>query len=509
MSTPKDKIGAFIMRHNALLQCGGIDRIDKQHFANKLTARERIALLLDADSFTETDLFIHHRCEHFGMKAKSIPAEGVVTGYGRINERIVFVFSQDFTASGGTLGEMHSVKIQKIMDQAISVGAPLIGINDSGGARIQEGVDAMSGYGKIFFRNTRASGYIPQISLIMGPCAGGATYSPALTDFIFMVKNTSQMFITGPEVIKAITSEDISASDLGGALTHNYKSGVAHFITESDHDCIEKARCLLSYLPNNCKERAPRCDIKDHSDRVDTKLNTILPDSSNKHYDMKTIISSIVDHDSFFEVHKYYARNIIVGFARLEGYSVGIIANQPSVLAGCIDINASDKAARFIRFCDSFNIPLISVIDVPGFLPGADQEFNGIIRHGAKMLYAYSEATVPKITLIIRKAYGGSYLAMCSRDLGADQVIAWPTSEIAVMGPTGAANIIFRNSESICERIVEYEREFANPYIAAARGYIDQIIEPQNTRPTLIKSLLMLMNKEISPLPKKHGNIPL
>lgn len=509
MATPKDKNNDLVIRVNEIMRGGGDDRIEKQHRSGKLTARERIELFLDPNSFTETDLFVRHRCEHFGMKDKSIPAEGVVTGYGKVDNRTVFVFSQDFTAAGGTLGEMHSAKIQKIMDQAISTGAPVIGINDSGGARIQEGVDAMSGYGKIFFRNTQASGYIPQLSLIMGPCAGGATYSPALTDFIFMVQNTSQMFITGPEVIKAITSEDISAAVLGGATTHNSRSGVAHFVTENDHDCIAQARTLLSYLPSSTKETAPIVKTHDRPDRIDEELGTILPDKSSKHYDIKKIISSVVDDHVFFEIHKYYAKNIIVGFARLDGHTVGIVANQPSVLAGCIDINASDKAARFIRFCDAFNIPLVNIVDVPGFLPGADQEFNGIIRHGAKMLYAYSEATVPKVTLIIRKAYGGAYLAMCSRDLGADQVMAWPTSEIAVMGPAGAANIIFRNSPDINDKIFEYEREFANPYEAAERGYIDQIIEPKDTRPLLIKAIHMLKGKRPVSLPKKHGNIPL
>ena len=509
MTTQKDKNDDLITRTKAIIRGGGEDRIEKQHRRGKLTARERIELLLDPNSFIETDLFVRHRCMHFGMKDMSIPAEGVVTGYGKVDNRTVFLFSQDFTAAGGTLGEMHSAKIQKIMDQAISVGAPVIGINDSGGARIQEGVDAMSGYGKIFFRNTRASGYIPQLSLIMGPCAGGATYSPALTDFIFMVKNTSQMFITGPEVIKAITSEDISAEELGGSMIHSIKSGVAHFVTEDDYDCINQVKILLSYLPSSNGEMPPIVKTEDPPNRIDDGLGTILPDNSRKHYDMKKIISSIVDNHVFFEIHKCYAKNIIVGFARLDGHTVGIVANQPSVLAGCLDINASGKAARFIRFCNAFNIPLINIVDVPGFLPGKDQEFSGIIRHGAKMLYAYSEATVPKVTLIIRKAYGGAYLAMCSKDLGADQVIAWPTSEIAVMGPAGAVNIIFRNSQAVNEKILEYEKEFANPYMAAERGYIDQIIEPKDTRPVLIKAMHMLKGKSQDSIPKKHGNIPL
>jgi methylmalonyl-CoA decarboxylase subunit alpha len=509
MADPKEKNDDLIERVKSAMRGGGEERIEKQHRSGKLTARERIALLLDPDSFTETDLFVRHRCEHFGMNDRYIAAEGVVTGYGKVDSRTVFVFAQDFTSAGGTLGEMHSAKIQKIMDHAMSVGAPMIGINDSGGARIQEGVDAMSGYGRIFLRNTQASGFIPQFSLIMGPCAGGATYSPALTDFIFMVKNSSQMFITGPEVIKAITSEDVSAEDLGGAMTHNSRSGVAHFVTDSDHDCVQQARTLLSYLPSSSKEMPPIVKTGDSPDRTDSALVTILPDRSSKHHDMKKIISLIVDGHVFFETNKQYAKNIITGFARFDGHTVGIVANQPSVLAGCIDINASDKAARFIRFCDAFNIPLVNIVDVPGFLPGADQEFSGIIRHGAKMLYAYSEATVPKITLIIRKAYGGAYLAMCSRDLGADQVIAWPTSEIAVMGPAGAANIIFRNAPDMNEKILEYDREFANPYKAAERGHIDQIIDPKDTRPTLIKAIHMLKGKQSVSLPKKHGNIPL
>ncbi|KGG80619.1 methylmalonyl-CoA carboxyltransferase [Caloranaerobacter azorensis H53214] len=496
---------------------GGIDKIEKQHKSGKLTARERINLLLDEGSFIELDTFVEHRCTNFGMDKKKAPGEGVVTGYGTIDGRLVFVYAQDFTVIGGSLGEMHAAKICKVQDMALKMGAPIIGLNDSGGARIQEGVDALSGYGKIFYKNTISSGVIPQISVIMGPCAGGAVYSPALTDFIFMIENTSKMFITGPQVIKTVTGEDVSAEKLGGAMTHNSISGVAHFIDSTEEDAINRIRKLLSFLPSNNLEDPPVFDTNDDMNRIDEILNEIVPDNPNKPYDMKEIIKIIADNGDFFEVQPYFAQNIITGFIRLNGKSVGVIANQPKVLAGCLDINASDKASRFIRTCDAFNIPLLNLVDVPGFLPGIDQEYGGIIRHGAKMLYAYSEATVPKVTLVIRKAYGGSYLAMCSKDMGADLVFAWPNAEIAVMGPEGAANIIFRkeiqNSEdplaTRTEKIKEYRDTVANPYVAASRGFVDDVIEPMTTRQRVISAFDMLSSKRENRPAKKHGNIPL
>jgi methylmalonyl-CoA decarboxylase alpha subunit len=488
---------------------GGQKRMEKQHAAGKLTARERINKLLDADTFVEIDPFMKHRCVNFGMEKQVNPAEGVVTGYGYINERLVFVFAQDFTVVGGSLGEMHAAKIVKVQKMAMEMGAPIIGINDSGGARIQEGVDALAGYGEIFFQNTMASGVIPQISVIMGPCAGGAVYSPAITDFIFMVDKTSQMFITGPQVIKTVTGEEVSADELGGAMTHNQFSGVAHFVTDNDSQCIEHIRYLLSFLPGNNMERAPRYNTGDTADRMDKKLNSLISDDPSIPYDMKKIIKCIVDRGEFYEVQPFFAQNLITGFARLDGQSVGIIASQPMVMAGCLDINTSDKGARFIRFCDAFNIPLLNLVDVPGFLPGTSQEYGGIIRHGAKLLYAYSEATVPKITVITRKAYGGAYIGMCSKHLGADMVFAWPTAEIAVMGPAGAANIIFRNDPAQEEKTRQYVEEFATPYKAAERGYIDQIIEPQETRSLVISALKMLNSKKSHRPAKKHGNIPL
>ncbi len=495
---------------------GGEKRVKDQHEKGKLTARERVALLLDKDSFVELDLFVEHRCTNFGMDKVEAPGEGVVTGYGTIDGRLVYVFAQDFTVMGGSLGEMHAKKICKVMDMAMTMGAPCIGINDSGGARIQEGVDSLSGYGQIFYRNTIASGVIPQISVIVGPAAGGAVYSPAIMDFVFMVKNIGIMHITGPEVIKAVTGEVVTPEQLGGAMTHNRKSGVAHFAAENEEEVYQLVRKLLSYLPSNNMENPPLVECKDDPNRKEEALLQIVPVDPNKPYDMKDIIRYLVDEGDFFEVHQYFAPNIIVGFARLNGQSLGIIANQPKILAGCLDIDASDKAARFIRFCDAFNIPILTLVDVPGFLPGTAQEYGGIIRHGAKLLYAYSEATVPKVTLIVRKSYGGAYLAMCSRDLRADQVIAWPTAEIAVMGPEGAANIIFRKEIAQAEdpekvrqeKIEEFKQKFSNPYEAAKRGYVDMVIDPRESRPCLITTLEMLSTKRESRPAKKHGNFP-
>ncbi|HOE57651.1 MAG TPA: carboxyl transferase domain-containing protein [Bacillota bacterium] len=511
-----DKIDALHSSLDKIIEGGGAERIQKQHKAGKLTARERIELLMDSGSFVELDAFVRHRCTEFGMDSTEAPAEGVVTGYGTVDGRLVYVYAQDFTVIGGSLGEMHSRKICKVLDLALKMGAPVVGINDSGGARIQEGVDALSGYGQIFYRNTIASGVVPQISVIMGPCAGGAVYSPAITDFTFMVDKTSQMFITGPQVIKAVTGEDVSSEELGGAMTHNRVSGVAHFISPDEKSCIEEIKRLLSFLPSNNMESVPIVENGDDLNRIEEALNTIIPESPNKPYDMKDIIRAIVDNGDFMEVHPYYAVNIITGYARINGASIGIIANQPKVLAGCLDINASDKAGRFIRTCDAFNIPILNLVDVPGFLPGTNQEYGGIIRHGAKMLYAYSEATVPKVTLIVRKAYGGAYLAMCSRDLGADMVFAWPTAEIAVMGPEGAANIIFKKdiegaedpAQTRAEKIQEYREKFATPYIAAKRGYVDAVIEPSESRQRLASAFEMLASKRESRPAKKHGNLP-
>ena len=509
MATVQEKIEDLKVRQEKIKLGGGQKRIDKHHASGKLTARERVEQLLDENTFVELDQFVTHRCVNFNMAEVEAPGEGVVTGYGTINGKLVYVFAQDFTVVGGSLGEMHANKIVKVQKLAMKMGAPIIGINDSGGARIQEAVDALSGYGKIFYNNTLASGVIPQISVIMGPCAGGAVYSPALTDFIYMVKKTSQMFITGPQVIKSVTGEEVTAEVLGGAMTHNTTSGVAHFVAENDEDCLEQIRYLMSFLPSNNLEGSPVTPCTDDINRMDESLNTLLPDNPNQPYNMKDIITSIVDNGEFYEVQPYFAQNIITCFARFDGQSVGIIANQPSVMAGCLDVDASDKSARFIRFCDAFNIPLLNLVDVPGFLPGVSQEYGGIIRHGAKMLYAYSEATVPKITVITRKAYGGSYLAMCSQDLGADQVMAWPTSEIAVMGPAGAANIIFRGDPEVKAKTEEYIAEFATPYKAAERGFVDQVIEPKETRPRIITALSMLASKREQRPEKKHGNIPL
>ena len=496
---------------------GGAKRIEKQHASGKKTARERILSLLDEGSFVEMDAFVKHRCTNFGMENKQAPGEGVVTGYGTVDGRLVYVFAQDFTVIGGSLGEMHAAKICKAQEMAMKVGAPIIGINDSGGARIQEGVDALSGYGNIFYNNTIASGVVPQISVIMGPCAGGAVYSPALTDFIFMVNQTSNMFITGPAVIKTVTGEEVSKEELGGAMTHNKVSGVAHFISNNEDECIEDIKRLLSFLPSNNLEDAPIYQSEDTMNRLNERLNDIIPANANKPYDMKEVIIEIADNQDFYEVQPYFAQNIITGFIRLNGQPIGVIGNQPKILAGCLDINASDKAARFIRTCNAFNIPLLSLVDVPGFLPGVSQEYGGIIRHGAKMLYAYSEATVPKVTVILRKAYGGAYIAMCSRHLKADVVLAWPTAEIAVMGPEGAANIIFKNDiegsndplATRSEKITEYRDTVANPYVAASRGYVDDVIEPMITRQRLISAFDMLATKRESRPAKKHGNMPL
>ena len=496
---------------------GGIKAIEKQHDKGKLTARERINLLFDENTFVEIDAFVKHRCTNFGMQEVDAPTEGVITGYGKINGRLVYAYSQDFTIIGGSLGEMHAAKICKAMDNALKMGVPIVGINDSGGARIQEGIDALKGYGDIFFRNTLASGVIPQITAIMGPCAGGAVYSPAITDFVFMVDKTSQMFITGPQVIKTVTGEEVTAEALGGAMTHNSVSGVSQFISSTDEECIDEIKRLLSFLPSNNLESAPETEAVENPNQVNELLNEIIPDSPNKPYDMFEIIRSIVDQQDYMEYFPHFAKNIITCFGRINGHTTGIIANQPNVLAGCLDINASDKAARFIRFCDTFNIPILTIEDTPGFLPGSDQEYGGIIRHGAKMLYAYSEATVPLVTLITRKAYGGAYIAMGSKHLGADIVLAWPSAEIAVMGPQGAANIVFRgeikNAENPTETrarlIKEYTDEFATPYKAAERGFVDDIIEPAFTRARLIDAFDMLASKRETRPTKKHGNIPL
>jgi len=497
---------------------GGADKIEKQHASSKFTARERINMLMDQGSFIELDAFVQHRGTKLGMDKTVAPAEGVITGYGTIDGRLTFVYAQDFTVIGGSLGEMHAKKICKVMDMAVKMGAPIIGINDSGGARIQEGIDALSGFGDIFFRNTLSSGVIPQIAVIMGPCAGGAVYSPAIQDFTFMVDKTSQMFITGPQVIKAVTGETVTADELGGAAAHNNKSGVAHFEYTDEESCIAGIKKLLSYLPSNNLEDAPEygCDESDLN-RISDKLMSIVPDDANKAYDMKEVIAELVDSDSFMEIQQGFAKNIIVGFSRFNGRTVGIVANQPKFSAGSLDVDSSDKAARFIRFCDAFNIPLVTLTDVPGYLPGVAQEHNGIIRHGAKLLFAYCEATVPKINVIIRKAYGGAYIAMSSKHVGADMVLAWPTAEIAVMGPEGAANIVFKkeidkSEDPIAtrqEKIAEYRNEFANPYEAAKRGYVDDVIEPDSTRPRIISALEMLLSKRESRPAKKHGNIPL
>lgn len=496
---------------------GGPERIKAQHAKGKLTARERIEILLDEGSFRELDAFVTHRTTEFGLAHKKPLGDGVVTGYGTIDQRLVYVFAQDFTVFGGSLGRAHADKIIKLQDFALKNGAPIIGLNDSGGARIQEGVVSLGAYADIFLRNVLSSGVIPQISCILGPCAGGAVYSPAITDFIVMTKNTSHMFVTGPDVVKAVTHEEVSFEELGGAMTHNEISGVAHFAAESEEHALFTVRTLLSFMPNNNMDDAPVIVCQDDPLRTESTLDTIIPDNPNKPYDMHEIITAVVDDGYLFEVQEHYAQNIIVGFARLNGRSVGIVANQPAVLAGVLDINASNKAARFVRFCDCFNIPLITFEDVPGFLPGKDQEHGGIIRHGAKLLYAFAEATVPKITVITRKAYGGAYDVMSSKHIRADINLAWPTAEIAVMGPDGAANILYRKELAEAEDpdavkaelVQKYRDTFANPYVAASWGYLDDVIEPSQTRPRLINALEMLQNKRDENPPKKHGNIPL
>jgi propionyl-CoA carboxylase beta chain len=492
---------------------GGQKRIDAQHKKGKLTARERIELLLDDGTFEEWDMFKEHRCVDFGMADNKVPSDGVVTGYGTINGRMVFIFSQDFTVFGGALSEAHAEKICKIMDKAMQVGAPVIGLNDSGGARIQEGVAALGGYAEVFQRNVMASGVIPQISLIMGPCAGGAVYSPAMTDFIFMVKDTSYMFVTGPEVVKTVTHEAVTAEELGGAVTHTTRSGVADLAFENDVEALLMLRRFFNYLPLNNKEKAPIRPTPDPAERLDYSLDTLVPDNPNKPYDIKELITKTVDDGEFFELQPDHAGNIVIGFARMEGQAVGIVANQPMVLAGCLDIKSAIKAARFVRFCDAFGIPIVTFVDVPGFMPGTAQEYNGIIKHGAKLLYAYAECTVPKVTLITRKAYGGAYDVMASKHLRGDVNFAWPSAEIAVMGPKGAVEIIFREEKSDPEKVAareaEYKAKFANPFVAGARGFIDDVIQPHETRKRICRSLVMLRNKKIENPWRKHGNIPL
>ncbi len=491
---------------------GGVERIAKHHSTGRKTARERIDMLLDSGTFTELDRFVVHRARDFNMEKNLIPGDGVVSGYGKIDGRLVYVFAQDFTVFGGTLSRANADKVIKIMDLAMKMGAPVIGLNDSGGARIQEGVESLAGYADIFYRNVMSSGVIPQISAILGACAGGAVYSPAITDFIVMVKNESYMFVTGPDVIKAVTHEEVTKEELGGAFTHNSKSGVAHLMALEEEQAMMMIRELISFLPSNNMEEPPRIATSDSINRADAKLQEIVPVDPNKPYDMKDIITKVFDDGNFFEIMPHFAGNILTGFARLDGRSVGIVANQPAVLAGVLDINSSIKAARFVRFCDAFNIPLITFVDVPGFLPGTTQEFGGIIRHGAKLLYAFAEATVPKITVITRKAYGGAYDVMSSKHIGADVNLAWPTAEIAVMGAEGAVNIIFRDkltAESKAQQVKEYREVFANPYKAAELGYIDEIIYPKNTRPKLIQALEMCSNKRKTNPFRKHGNIPL
>jgi propionyl-CoA carboxylase beta subunit len=496
---------------------GGQERIDRHHAAGKLTARERIELLFDPGTFEEVDKLVTHRCRDFGMESQIVPGDGVVAGHGLIEGRQVCAFAQDFTVFGGSLSETNAAKIVKIMDLAMRVGAPIVGLNDSGGARIQEGVFSLGGYADIFLRNTLASGVVPQISAIMGPCAGGAVYSPAITDFTVMVKHTSYMFVTGPDVLKTVTHEEVSKEELGGAMTHNATSGVAHFAADDDRECVALIRELLSYLPSNNMDDAPRMSTSDAPDREDEGLERIIPRSPTQAYDMLDVIHAVVDEEHFLEVHQHFARNIIVGFARLDGRSVGIVANQPAVLAGTLDIDASVKAARFVRFCDAFNIPLVTFEDVPGFLPGTVQEYGGIIRHGAKLLFAFAEATVPKVTVITRKAYGGAYCVMSSKHIRTDFNYAWPTAELAVMGPEAAVNVLYKReldaaedpAQARAEKVAEFREKFANPYIAAARGFLDEVIHPRETRRKLIAALNNLDNKRDKNPPKKHGNIPL
>jgi Acetyl-CoA carboxylase, carboxyltransferase component (subunits alpha and beta) len=513
----KEKINQLKMLHRQAELGGGEERITKQHTAGKLTARERIDLLLEKGTFVEIDKFVTHRCYEFGLEKQRPLGDGVVTGYGLIGKRTVFVFAQDFTVFGGALSETYARKICKIMDMALQLGAPVIGLNDSGGARIQEGVRSLAGYADIFLRNSLASGVVPQLSAIMGPCAGGAVYSPALTDFIFMVKESSYMFITGPDVVKSVTQEEVTKNDLGGSEVHTMRSGVAHFSADNDMDCILKIRELISFLPNNNMEEPPFVPTTDSPNRVDLGLDLLIPTNPNQPYDIKELILSVADDQNFFEVQEEYAKNIVVGYIRLNGKTIGVVANQPLELAGTLDINASVKAARFVRFCDAFNIPILTLVDVPGFLPGVNQEYEGIIRHGAKLLYAYCEATVPKVTVITRKAYGGAYDVMSSKHIRGDINFAYPTAEIAVMGPDGAVNILFRKELAVAEDPEtrrkelqdEYRNTFANPYRAAELGYVDEIIEPSETRPRLIRSFELLANKRQSNPPKKHSNLPL
>jgi propionyl-CoA carboxylase beta chain len=520
-NTPKpSEPVADLRRRNAAAEAGGgPERREREHKTGKLTARERVALLLDEGTFEELDKFVTHRSDEFGMLDQRPPGDGFITGFGRVDGRLVYVFAQDFTVFGGSLSETNALKICKIMDLAMRNGAPVIGLNDSGGARIQEGVRSLAGYADIFLRNTLASGVVPQISAIMGPCAGGAVYSPAITDFIFMTRDTSYMFITGPDVIKTVTHEDVSKQDLGGAMTHNATSGVAHFVARDDAECLAMIRELMSFLPLNNLEDAPRRVTTDPIDRADVALDSLVPADPMQPYDIKDVIHSVADDNYFFEVHEHFAKNIVIGFARLGGQPVGVVANQPAFLAGVLDINASVKAARFVRFCDAFNIPLITFEDVPGFLPGTQQEWNGIIKHGAKLLYAFAEATVPKLTVITRKAYGGAYCVMASKHIRTDANFAWPTAEIAVMGPEGAVNIVYKRELDQAleadrerlrqEKIEEFRERFANPYVAAERGYIDAVIEPSQTRAKLITALRSLENKRDTNPRKKHGNIPL
>ncbi len=515
--TMDDRIDELRARRREAEKGGGEERIESQHEKGKMTARERIDYFLDEGTFHEFDQFRTHRNHKFGMEEEQTPGDGVVTGYGEVNGRTVFVFAHDFTVFGGSLGEVFAEKVCKVMDKAMEVGAPVIGLNDSAGARIQEGVSSLAGYAEIFRRNTEASGVVPQISAIMGPCAGGAVYSPAITDFTFMVKDTSHMFITGPDVIKTVTGEEVSFEELGGAVTHSSTSGVAHFAVDSEEQALDNIALLLSYLPQNNVENPPRIDPWDDPDRADDALKTIVPNEPRKPYDVTDVIGSVFDEESFFEVHENFAKNIVIGFARLNGHSVGVVANQPRVNAGTLDIEASEKGARFVRFCDAFNIPIVTFEDVPGFMPGTEQEHGGIIRHGAKLLFAYAEATVPLLTVITRKAYGGAYCVMASKHIGGDVNYAWPSAEIAVMGPKGAVNILYRRELAAAddpevrrqELIDEYREEFANPYTAADRGFIDDVIEPPETRKRLIDDLEMLLSKRKSLPDKKHGNIPI
>jgi len=515
----EEKINQLQEKEEKIRQMGGKSKIEVQHSRQKLTARERLNLLFDEGTFQEIDMLVKHRSTNFNMTEKKIPSDGVVTGHGMVNGRPVFSYAQDFTSLGGSLGEMHAAKIVKILDLALKAGVPVVGMNDSGGARVDEGIDSLKGYGDIFFRNSRASGVIPQFSIIMGPCAGGAVYSPAMTDFVLMVKNTAHMFITGPAVIKTVTGEETNFEELGGAIAHNSKSGNAHFACANDEEAIELFKHLHNYIPNNNLEDPPILRTGDNPDRLCLELDNIVPPNPKAAYDMHDVIKAVVDNGDFFEIHELYAQNALVGFARLNGRAVGIIANQPLILAGCLDINASDKISRFIRFCDSFNLPLITFVDVPGYLPGCDQEWGGIIRHGAKLLWSYSEATVPKLNVTTRKSYGGAYIAMSSRHLGNDMAFAWPSAEIAVMGAQGAVNIVSSYRREINEavdqekkrkeKISEYEKKFNTPYIAAERGYIDAVIKPSETRSRLIAALEILFTKREALPPKKHGNIPL